>query len=144
MNFGQSLISIEKVDNGWIVTVNTSLRDKEESIETLAKKEEQKLIGRTKTKEMAKRSLEKMLSLQGELSELVSGESWSDDREEKIDRVVEAMLPSEEDVSSGVVSPTGLMGLNLVLPPNPMKTRVFTDRAEMIGWVTEMLNPEII
>lgn len=130
-------LTIEKVDNGWIVTVDTSQRDKEESADTRIAKETEGARKLEMGKEAFKNSLKTMFSMQEQLTELATpAEPWAEttDREEKLDKVADTLFNSYASPYTLAASPL----------PSPVKTHVFTSREDLIRWVTEMIQPEII
>jgi hypothetical protein len=132
-------LTIEKVDNGWIVTVDISQRDKEESADTRIAKETESSRKLETAKESFRNSLKTMFSMQEQLTELATPvEPWAEttDREEKLDKVADTLFNSYASPYTQLAIP--------VATPSPVKTHVFTSREDLIRWVTEMIQPEII
>lgn len=140
-------MEIDKVSNGWMVIVHTDLRDKEVSPETAAARAQAKLESARKTKEAAVKSLKLQLEAAKLLKdEMVNeGEDWKGDESESFDDKLKDLVDEMYSQYQGVdQQPMVLTSLGSTFGLNTQtETRVFTNRQDMIAFVTEMLEPII-
>lgn len=140
-------MEIDKVSNGWIVVVHTDFRDKEVSPETAAARAQAKLETARKTKEAAVKSLKLQLEAAKLLKdEMVNeGEDWKGDESESFDDKLKGLVDEMYSQYQGTEQqPMVLTSLGSAFGLNTQtETRVFTNRQDMIAFVTEMLEPII-
>jgi len=159
------LVKIFKVANGWIVTVHNHNRDKEISDETKEKrrleKEKKDREYRANEEERIRRDIETQLTSMAVVGKMAGKmqaqgideelDSWKESKKElSVDDLMASIQPQIEKLAASSVSnrsgPYAIGGLVTSVMKdfkNPVESYIFTDRAEMIKFVMEMLEPEI-
>jgi hypothetical protein len=159
------LISVNQVKNGWIVTVHHPNRDKEVSPETEAKRKLEKEEKEKKRIEDEKTRIKKDLMTQM-ASMAIIGEAAGQAQARGVDKQADAWKFDDEDEGKLPLNPntvikkmdsvindmaqnsrSGFLSMNDYadnLSSYPVvETHIFTDRQEMIKFVSEMLEPII-
>ncbi len=159
----KSLVKISKVANGWIVIVHNNNRDKEVSDETKEKrrleKEKKDQEYQAKEEERIRRDIETQLTSMAVVGKMAGKmqaqsideelDSWKESKELSVDDMMASMQPQIKKLAaSSANNRSGYLGIGNWNSPNkefksPVESYIFTDRAEMIKFVTEMLEPEI-
>ena len=158
------LVKVFKVANGWIVTVHNNNRDKEISDETREKrrleKEKKDKEYRETEQERIRRDIETQLTSMAVVGKMAGKmqaqgideelDSWKEPKKElSVDDLMASIQPQIEKLAASSVSnrsgPYGRLVNSVSLKEfkNPVESYIFTDRAEMIKFVTEMLEPEV-
>ena len=159
------LVKVFKVANGWIVTVHNNNRDKEISDETKEKrrleKEKKDQEYRKSEEERIRRDIETQLTSMAVVGKMAGKmqargvdeevDSWKESKEElSVDDMMASMQPQIEKLAASSASNRPGSYGNWFPPivgskqfKSPVESYIFTDRAEMIKFVMEMLEPEI-
>lgn len=165
------LLNIQRVSNGWIVTVHHQHRERETSPETLAKQQEQREQQVIAQKEAEKQRIIRDLKLQMANMSIIGDaaakaqhksieevtEPWkevedselSEDNMQKIEEMAQRIVDENPVNRNGfyfggtyLADPiVGASEAARLMRNNSTETHIFTDRQKMIAFVTEMLQP---
>lgn len=169
-NGQKSLVNINRVTNGWLVTVHHYNRDKEISPETLARRNEERQQEILDQKEREKKRIVREMTLQlanmaiiGEAAGKAQHkgiqeelEPWKMDEEEtaddpdssenplqKIEAIAEKIANEASTERNAPLSGALSNFIGGICDTPGVETHIFTERAKMIEFVSQMLQPVV-
>ena len=155
----KDILDVKKVANGWIVTVHNLNRDKTVSEETKVRREKENELRKIQDLEKEKARLKQDLLTQIEGVKIIGEvaaksqikgidkqtESWKYDEDDEDEVSVEDNKKLDETVAK--LAQANLDSRNFFSPGDyvnvqpAVETHIFTDREEMIRFVSDMLQP---